>query len=66
MIGTLLSPLLQGSVDPNLFNGYLLLGYIVMWVIGMIYVISLTARQRNLKQDIELMERILQEDDEAP
>jgi len=55
---------LQVSVDPDKFNGFLLLGYGVMWLIVMIYVASLAMRQRNLRRDIELMEQILQEDDE--
>jgi len=55
---------LQTAVDPDKFNGFLLLGYGVMWLIVMVYVVSLALRQRNLRQDIELMEQILQEDDE--
>ena len=56
---------LQLATDPNKFNGYLLLGYGVMWLIVMIYIASLSLRQRNLRRDIELMEQILQEDDEV-
>ena len=56
---------LQPSADPDKFNGFLLLGYGVMWLIVMIYIISLSLRQRNLQRDIELMEQILQEDDEV-
>ena len=56
---------LQASADPDKFNGYLLLGYGVMWLIVMIYITSLALRQRNLRRDIELMEQILQEDDEV-
>lgn len=56
---------LQSSADPDKFNGYLLLGYGVMWLIVMIYITSLALRQRNLRRDIELMEQILQEDDEV-
>jgi CcmD family protein len=55
----------QAAADPNKFNGYLLLGYGVMWLIVMVYVGSLALRQRNLRRDIELMEQILQEDDEV-
>jgi len=54
----------QSAVDPNQFNNYLLLGYAVMWLIGMIYIASLVIRQRNLRRDLELMEQILQEDDQ--
>ncbi|NCF66308.1 MAG: hypothetical protein JSV68_22190 [Anaerolineaceae bacterium] len=56
---------LQTGADPDKFNGFLLLGYGVMWLIVMIYIISLALRQRNLRRDIELMEQILQEDDEV-
>ena len=56
---------LQASADPDKFNGYLLLGYGVMWLIVIVYIASLALRQRNLKRDIELMEQILQEDDEV-
>ena len=55
----------QTAADPDKFNGYLLLGYAVMWLIVMIYIVSLALRQRNLRRDIELMEQILQEDDEV-
>ncbi|WP_420628706.1 hypothetical protein [Candidatus Leptofilum sp.] len=56
---------LQSSVNPNTFNNYLILGYIVMGVIGLFYIVSLVLRQRNLQQDIQLMERLLQDDEEA-
>jgi hypothetical protein len=62
----LLTILLQADVgDPNRFNNFLILGYTVMWLIGMIYVASLIIRQRNVQQDISLMRRILQEDEET-
>lgn len=57
--------LLQSGINPNQFNGFLILGYGVMWLIVMVYIISLYLRQRNLRRDIELMKRILQEDDEV-
>lgn len=47
----------------NQFNGYLMLGYFVMWLIVMIYIITLIVRQRNLKQDLQLMQQILQENE---
>ena len=63
---TILSVLLQQpGVEPNEFNGFLILGYMVMWMICMIYVASLFVRQRNLRQDVELMENLLQEDEQA-
>jgi len=54
---------LQTISDPNQFNNYLLLGYAVMWLIVMVYIVSLAVRQRNLRRDLDLMEEILQEDD---
>ncbi len=47
----------------NQFNGYLMLGYFVMWFIVVIYIITLVVRQRNLKQDLQLMQQILQENE---
>ncbi len=47
----------------NQFNNYLLLGYFVMWLMGVIYVSTLFVRQRNLKADIRLMQQILQDDE---
>ena len=62
----LLTVLLQADVgDPNRFNNFLILGYGVMWIIGMIYVASLLLRQRNVQQDLQLMQRILREDEES-
>jgi len=55
----------QTAADPDKFNGFLLLGYAVMFLIVMTYIASLALRQRNLHRDIELMEQILQEDDEV-
>ncbi|GAB4276100.1 MAG: hypothetical protein Kow0080_26020 [Candidatus Promineifilaceae bacterium] len=61
-----LTSFLQSTIgDPNQFNNYLALGYAAMWLIGTIYVISLNARQRNLSQDIQLLKRLLQDDDET-
>lgn len=60
-----LSVLGQQVGDPMQFNNYLVLGYVVMWLIGAAYVVSLALRQRNLQKDIDLMQRLLQEDEEA-
>ena len=61
----LLTAVFQSAVDvANQFNGYLLLGYFVMWFIVMVYIITLVMRQRNLKQDLQLMQQILQEHEE--
>ena len=61
----LASAAMQIATDPNQFNNYLILGYAVMWLIGMIYVVSLALRQQNLRRDLDLMEQILQEDDQV-
>jgi len=60
----LLNVALQTGVDPNNFNNYLMLGYFVMAVIGLVYIVSLALRQRNLQQDLQLMERLLQDDED--
>lgn len=54
---------LQG-VDPNRFNNFLLLGYAVMWIVGVFYVITLYNRQRNLRQDLRTLHQLLDEDEE--
>jgi len=64
-IPVLASILWQSSDVANRFNGYLILGYLAMWIIGTAYIISLATRQRNIQQDIQLMQQILQ-DDEPP
>ena len=59
-----LTSLLQtGLEDPNIFNGYLILGYAILWLIGFGYVASLIIRQRNMQKDIDLMRQILQDDE---
>jgi hypothetical protein len=65
LLPILLTILAQPVTDPDRFNGYLILGYAVMWLIGIGYVISLAARQRNLQQDIRLMRQVLQDDEET-
>ncbi|PIE81582.1 MAG: hypothetical protein CSA11_04400 [Chloroflexi bacterium] len=46
------------------FNGYLMLAYFVMWLIVMVYIGTLMIRQRHLRQDLQLMQKILQENEE--
>lgn len=58
----LLTTFLQTADVANRFNNYLVLGYFVMWLIAMVYIVSLAVRQRNLKQDLQLMGRILEEE----
>jgi len=61
----LLTAVFQSAADvANQFNGYLMLGYFVMWLIVMAYIVTLVVRQRNLKQDLQLMQQILQEHEE--
>jgi CcmD family protein len=59
-----LSILVQGPIsDPNQFNPYLLLGYAAMWIVALVYLLNLANRQRNLRQEIRLMRRLLKEDE---
>jgi hypothetical protein len=63
---SILSFLLQGPIsNPMQFNDFLVLGYVVMWLIGLAYVVSLVVRQRNLQKDVALLQRLLQEDEES-
>ncbi len=55
----------SGIFDPNQFNGYMILGYVVMWIIVMVYILILANRQRNVKEEIELLQQLLEEDEEA-
>jgi CcmD family protein len=62
----LLDALLQsGLSDPNQFNGYMILGYVVMWIIVMVYLLILANRQRNVKEEVELLQQLLKEDEET-
>jgi hypothetical protein len=54
-----------GLADPNKFNHFMILGYIVMWIIAMVYILSLANRQRNVKEEVELLRQLLEEDEEA-
>ncbi len=51
------------QIDPNLTNDYLILGYVVMGLIALAYIVSLLSRQRNIQKDMELMEQLLEEDE---
>lgn len=65
MNAVLITAVFQSTADvANQFNGYLMLGYFVMWLIVMVYITTLVVRQRNLKQDLQLMQRILQDHEE--
>jgi hypothetical protein len=65
LLNAILQPALQTDIDPNKFNGYMLLGYGAMWLIFMLYIGSLAVRQRNVREDIKLMRQLLKEDEEA-
>lgn len=63
-ISMLLSILAQQPIDdPNRFNQYLLLAYAAMWLVATIYLLNTANRQRNLRQEIRLMRRLLEEDE---
>lgn len=49
--------------DPHKLNGYLILGYVVMWAIAMAYLLYLANRQRNLREDISVLRDLLQEEE---
>jgi hypothetical protein len=57
--------MMLAQVDPNNFNNYLVLGYGVMGLIALGYIVTLFLRQRNLQKDLQLMSQLLQEDEEA-
>ncbi|MCP4357398.1 MAG: hypothetical protein GY796_05200 [Chloroflexi bacterium] len=58
-------PILQTSLDdPNQFNNFLMLGYGVMGLIALGYIVTLWVRQRNLQKDLQLMTQLLQDDED--
>ena len=62
----LMDTLIQSGIfDPNQFNGYMILGYFVMWLIVMVYILILANRQRNVREEVELLQQLLREDEEA-
>jgi CcmD family protein len=57
--------LFQADVfDPNRYNNYLILGYFAMWLIIMVYIFTLANRQKNIREEIQLMKQLLEEDEE--
>ena len=56
----------NSSVGTHLAFGFIsvVVAMLVMAVIGLVYIVSLALRQRNLQQDLQLMERLLQDDEE--
>ncbi len=60
-----LTILLQTPIDDaNKFNGYLLLGYGVMWLIGMAYMLYLYSRQRNIREDVRVLQTLLENEND--
>lgn len=55
----LLSTLLQDA--PAQTTNYMIYGYIVIFGVMLLYVVSLYIRRRNLKQDLELLEDVKEE-----
>lgn len=51
--------------NPNKFNNFLVLGYFVMWAIVMIYIFTLSNRQKNAREELKLMKQLLEEDEET-
>lgn len=59
-----LSILLQTDVQsPSQFNEFLLLAYAAMWLVFVVYLANLANKQRNVRQEIRLMQRLLEEDE---
>lgn len=59
-----LSFLLQIGVDePDRFNGYLLLGYVVLGLMAVGYMVYLWSQQRNVEQDLQVLQQLLEEED---
>lgn len=56
-------PLLFQSTTPDT-TSYLIVGYVIIGGIGLLYVLSLLFRQRNLRRDLEMIERLHSDDDE--
>jgi hypothetical protein len=39
-------------------SGYMIAGYVIFFVISVVYVLSLALRRRNLEQDLQTLERL--------
>jgi hypothetical protein len=48
---------------PDTVN-YLILGYVIIGGVGLGYVLTMWLRQRNLKRDLEVIERLQKDDEE--
>lgn len=59
----LLSLFWQTAIDnPDKFNNYLLLGYLVMGLILFCYLLYLFSRQRNAQKELEVLNQLLEEE----
>jgi hypothetical protein len=47
---------------PNTVS-YLIIGYVIIGVVGLGYVITLVIRQNNLRRDVEMLERLQEDED---
>ncbi len=52
------------QAPPNTIS-YLIVGYAIIGGIGLLYVLSLLLRQRSLKRDLDVIERLYLDDDES-
>jgi len=52
----------QTDPTPNTIP-YLILGYVIIGSVGLAYVLSLVIRQSRLKHDLDVLERLLEEDE---
>ena len=53
--------LILQQTDPNAFLNFLLLAYFIMWLIAGGYILSLAIQQQNMRRDIDLLKRLLDE-----
>lgn len=63
LLNTLLD--LAQQIDINKYNNFLVLGYFVMWAIVMVYILLLANKQKNVREDLQLMTELLREDEEG-
>ena len=42
---------------------YLILGYVIIATVGLGYIITLVVRQRNLRRDLDMLERLEKDED---
>jgi hypothetical protein len=52
------------QAPPNTIS-YLIIGYAIIGGIGLLYALSLLLRQRSLKRDLDVIERLYFDDDES-